>query len=385
MEKRIRIAFISAGDPGDKTYSSGVYHYMGKALENNVGEVDYLGPVSAPIVHAGKAIRAFTRRLLHRNYDYLHTLCLARSYAQAFNKKLAAGEYDIIFAPEASTEIALLETDIPVVYESDATFALMVEYYDFYRDLMRTSLRQGHWIERAAISRAAACIFPAHWTAASAIEDYGADPLRVFVVPFGANIDEDPPYADAVRALRPGPIRLLLVGVDWERKGGPIAFETLLELERMGVAASLTVCGCRPPENLRHPRLRVIPYLDKNVKEHARELARLYMDADFLLLPSRAEAFAFVIPEASAFGLPVLARATGGLPEAVQDGVNGYVLAPEARGREYASLIRAVITDEDEYLRLRASSRRHYEERLNWNAWAKDVGSILHSCISRRA
>ena len=45
-----------------------------------------------------------------------------------------------------------------------------------------------------------------------------------------------------------------------------LAFEALLELERRGIDAHLTVCGCVPPDRFRHPRMHVIPFLDKNVK-----------------------------------------------------------------------------------------------------------------------
>jgi surfactin synthase thioesterase subunit len=39
------------------------------------------------------------------------------------------------------------------------------------------------------------------------------------------------------------------MGVSWERKGGAIAFETLLELEKMGIQAELIVSGCTFPDD----------------------------------------------------------------------------------------------------------------------------------------
>jgi hypothetical protein len=68
--------------------------------------------------------------------------------------------------------------------------------------------------------------------------------------------------------------------MDWERKGGPIAFETLLGLEELGIQAELTVCGSVPPLSCRHGRMKVIPSLDKNDEWQRKELERLYMDAE---------------------------------------------------------------------------------------------------------
>ncbi len=36
------------------------------------------------------------------------------------------------------------------------------------------------------------------------------------------------------------------MGVNWERKGGRIAFNTFEKLNQMGIETELTVCGCTP-------------------------------------------------------------------------------------------------------------------------------------------
>lgn len=51
--------------------------------------------------------------------------------------------------------------------------------------------------------------------------------------------------------------------------------------------------------------------------------------ADIFVLPSRSEGFSNAIVEAMAAGLPVVATNVGGNAEAVQDGVNGFIVPPE--------------------------------------------------------
>lgn len=59
---------------------------------------------------------------------------------------------DVLFAPMASECIFRLRTDKPLIYLSDATFAIMVDYY--FHNLSKRTVRQGNMIERNAIDLA---------------------------------------------------------------------------------------------------------------------------------------------------------------------------------------------------------------------------------------
>jgi glycosyltransferase involved in cell wall biosynthesis len=240
----------------------------------------------------------------------------------------------------------------------------------------------GDEIERLAITNAKRLIYPSSWAARSAIEDYGADPLKVHIIPLGANFDVPPSREDATRFHQRDVCRLLFVGVSWERKGGDIAFETLLELLRLGVPSELIVVGCQPPPHVSHNRLRVFPFLNKNNPEECKLLYTLYYQSDFFVLPTRAECFGIVLCEANAFGLPVLSTETGGVSEIVRNGVNGFLLPLEARGDRYAAVIRDIYDDSTRYADLRKSSRGEFESRLNWDAWGRQVCEIFRVAVN---
>lgn len=72
-----------------------------------------------------------------------------------------------------------------------------------------------------------------------------------------------------------------------------------------------------------------------NTKE---ELARVYSSADVLLNPTLAETFGLVIVEAMLCGVPVVTFKTGGIPEIVDDGINGYVVEYKNSEKLYLSL-----------------------------------------------
>jgi len=147
--------------------------------------------------------------------------------------------------------------------------------------LLARSVRQMHAVTDMGISKASALIYSSTWAAQSAIKDYHAEPQKVHVVPMGANFD-DPPGREIVWCKKKSAIcKLLFVGVDWLRKGGEIAFETLLALHHMGIPAELVICGCVPPKHFTHPNMKVIPYLDKNDPAQYNEMTQLYREADF--------------------------------------------------------------------------------------------------------
>ena len=384
MNRGIKIAFLTPGDPTDRRSWSGINHYMAKALEKHCGDVSYLGPVSSELEILGKYINKASRLFLNKRYNATHSVFLARRYASIIEKKLSGQSFDLIFAPSASTQVAFVNTEIPVVYLSGTTFRLLNNYYPYFCNLLGTSVRQGNIIEGSAIRKASLLLYASQWAARSAVDDYGADKTRTHVLPFGANLEEVYPREVVLQKKRTDQCRMLFLGVDWQRKGGDIAFETLLSLEEQGVQAHLTVCGCVPPGEISHERMRVIPFLDKNNDAQRKELTDLLFTSDFLLLPTRSECFGIVFCEASAFGLPVITTDTGGVSGAIEHGRNGIMLPLSAGGVDYANLIRELCEDERRYDDLVRSSRAAFEERLNWDSWGVEVNRLIAEMLRSR-
>ncbi|MFN2384869.1 MAG: glycosyltransferase family 4 protein [Thermoanaerobaculia bacterium] len=384
MNRRPKIAFVTPDDPTDRRSWSGINHYMAAALEKHCGDVRFLGPVRSRLDAAGRAVDRASRRVFRKGYDFTHSVVLARRYAQIIQRRLDREAFDVIFAASASTDVAYLRTAIPIVYLSGTTFRLMNGYYPYLSNLVSASVREGDRIEGLAIRKASLLLYPSEWAARSARADYGADGSKIHVIPYGANLDEIPPRERVLARKESGECRLLFLGVDWERKGGEIAFETLLALESLGVQAHLTVCGSVPPPGLSHERMKTIPFLDKGDAVQRQALADLLSTSDFLLLPTRSECFGIVFCEASAFGLPVIATDTGGVSGAVRPGANGVLLSPSARGGEYAEVIRELYADPGRYRRLVRSARDAFEDRLNWDAWGRAVGRVIAEMLDSR-
>lgn len=381
----VRIAYVTMRDPDDRKSWSGTLYYMAQALEKHCGEVFRVGPLLPTSLKIGRLLRHGVRILTGREYLYTHTLSLSKTLGMMAEEKMEGERLDAIVAVAASGIVAHLRTRLPIIYLSDTTVRLMIDYNVEFSNVLASHIRTADQLEQQSIRKANRFVYPSQWAAQSAVEHYGAAASNVTVIPFGANLDHPPTREQALTDRVEERCRLLFVGVNWEQKGGDIAVETLLELKRLGVPSELSVVGCRPPRSTVHPDIRVFPFLDKKDPAQRAKLESLYSEASFLIFPTRAECFGIVSCEANAYGLPVLATATGGIPGAVREGINGFLFSHEARGREYASRIYHFYNSREAYLALRASSRREFESRLNWDSWGKSISPIINSVVGRSA
>jgi glycosyltransferase involved in cell wall biosynthesis len=382
---RLKIAFLTALTLQDKRSSWRITNgYMSQALEKYCGDITFIDPTDIKELVIGKIVNKASRLLFKKGYMYYHSFYIARRYANILSKKLADQSFDFIFGPSCATEVAFLETDIPIVLTEDANVALLLDYYAQFSHLLKRSHYEANTLEGMGLKRASLALYPSEWGSRSARENYHIEPHRVHTVAYGANVNTIPPIEVVQNRKRSDQCSLFFIGTDWERKGGEIAFETLLKLEELGVQATLIICGCVPPSQFNHERMKVIPFLNKKIESDRREMERLFETSDFLFLPTRGEAYGMVFCEASSFGLPSITTNTGGVSGAVREGVNGFMLPLEARGAEYAELIARVYRDDKLYANLITSSRSEFEQRLNWDVWGISVNKLVREMLDRR-
>lgn len=380
MNERPRLGVITAFDPRNRRAASGTTWYMARALERQLGAVSFLGPLFSWTALAGRMLNRIARRGWGGHFAYQHRLALARRYGALVRRRLRP-DLDLLIAPTASTEIALLETALPIIYTSDATFDLLKDYYPEYSGYDGDLLAQGQEIERRAIRRANLLIYPSRWAADSAIGTYGADPARVHVLPYGANLDAAPDPALIDPGAKWKARRLVFIGGDWERKGGPVVYQALGELRRGGIPAELVIIGCRPtlPDLT---GVRMVGPLDKADPTQQARLVEELLNATLLVQPVRHECYGVVFCEASACGTPALAAATGGVAGAVHEGLNGHLLRRDAAATEYAARIAQLLRDEAAYRCLSASARQLFDTSLNWDRWAADTARLARPLLS---
>ena len=110
------------------------------------------------------------------------------------------------------------------------------------------------------------------------------------------------------------------------------------------------------------------------------ELDRAYAAADVLVLATRTETYGMVVTEALARGLPVIATAVGGLPEAlgrVTDGSTPGLLVPADDMLRFAVALRSWLAEPDLRERLRTAARERRGSLTGWSDTATRIARVL--------
>ncbi len=99
------------------------------------------------------------------------------------------------------------------------------------------------------------------------------------------------------------------------------------------------------------------------------ELASAYASGDIFLFPSSTETLGLVLLEAMAAGCPVIGANKGGIPDIINDGINGCLYDPDEKDNGERSLIEAtkkILADKYKKEAMRKEARKEAEQ-WNWN------------------
>ncbi|MEQ8764419.1 MAG: glycosyltransferase family 4 protein [Planctomycetota bacterium] len=132
----------------------------------------------------------------------------------------------------------------------------------------------------------------------------------------------------------------------------------------------------------------IAPYLERierpelfeihNRRIEDEELPGLFGRASVVALPYREASQSGVAALALAFGRPVVATRVGGIPEMIQDGEQGLLVAPGDSSQLAAALIR-LLTDSSLAQRLANGARRKAERELSWRAVARRTSESVYA------
>jgi glycosyltransferase involved in cell wall biosynthesis len=385
----MRVSFVANSylDPRSASSWSGLPHFIMRSLERAGIEV-VTTVLPEPNPTASMLRFAYWRLLRGRRYIRSCDRRLLRHYASRFERHLSSIRADVVFCP-SSWPVAYLRTKVPVVFWTDACFAGMLNFYESFTNLAPCSITDGHAAELSALENCARAIYSSDWAAATARESYNADPAKMRVVPFGGNLAERPSIEEVDASIsRRGDQRcdLLLIGVDWVRKGAQIAVDAVRSLNDRGFPARLTIVGCPPPNRSALPSyVEIIPFINKGTSDGARRFKEICLRSHFMIMPSRADCTPVAIAEANYFGLPCLTTDVGGIPSIVTDNVNGRMFDLRTGGAEYAEYILTVMRDRRRYLAFAAGAAAFADRNLSWDRSGTQMAAILREVVAEKS
>ena len=337
-------------------------------------------------------------RLLHQLHKRLgrkvHMVQLEpgvlRRAAARIATRFAQGDCDAVFSPGAGVPVyAYLPASIPVVSYLDATKRTWIANYFGLETLCTRSLRHVDEVDRVSLRNNALTIFSSDWAQAEAMRDYNVAADRTAVVPIGANLVAAPSHEEVehwINARGRDALRLLFLGKEWPRKGGPDALALVRALRARGISATLDVVGCEPELDAPDRSFaRVHGFIDHSTAAGREKFHALLRETHLLLFLSHAEAYGIALCEAAAFGVPAFANRVGGIPTIVQPGINGWLNDLPFSADAAADKLAAVWRAPDEYRRVALAARGDFEARLNWGAAGRSLRALVEHVLERRA
>lgn len=238
-----------------------------------------------------------------------------------FGPYIKAFEPDVVHGFGTESGYGLIATDqvAPSVIFIQGIVSLLRHYstkYSRLHNAIRASL------EQKAIKRADALVVES---------DFAEEWIRSFHT--GARIAKIPHIINPIFFRNSSDFTgnyCLYVGSLTNIKGVDIAIRAIAETT--STSLSMRVIGSGPLRSEVHRLSRTLG-IEKRIsflgfQSHdriAREMAR----ARFVLVPSRIDNSPNIITEAHAMGLPVIAAKSGGIPEKIRDGLDGYLVDSE--------------------------------------------------------
>lgn len=150
--------------------------------------------------------------------------------------------------------------------------------------------------------------------------------------------------------INPNNVRLVYVAVVYPGKSQKTVVEVIHELESLGITASIDFYGEVLDEVYKNEINDVINNYGLVDRVHFKgridnsELKCLFPHYDIYICPSRMEMSPFNILEAMASALPIVANRVGGIPDLIEDGVDG-ILIKDGVVSAYVNAIMKLVKD----------------------------------------
>ncbi|SCB26591.1 Glycosyltransferase involved in cell wall bisynthesis [Bradyrhizobium shewense] len=180
-----------------------------------------------------------------------------------------------------------------------------------------------------------------------------------------------PPARGAVAA--PEAARILFFGRMWAYKGLDVFIDAIDMLAKRGVAHEAIVAGRGPEMTRLGARMEAMPTVKTiNAYISPADTGQLFQSATVVALPYKDATQSGVLASAYGNSRPVVASATGGIPDVVTDGVNG-LLVPPGNAPALADALERVLTSKPLAATLTDGARQTAAGILNWDHIAEQL------------
>lgn len=201
-------------------------------------------------------------------------------------------------------------------------------------------------------------------SAYSLITQYQIPEEKVFTVYAGSNVNNE----IDINSDKPFTKNILFVGVEWERKGGPMLLKIFEKVLVKHPDASLTIVGCFP-QNITLPNCKIVG------KVPVSQVSEYYYQASIFCLPTLREPFGVAFIEAMNFRLPIVANNIGCIPDLVKNDFNGFLI--DNNIDDYTNAICDLLDNPEECKKMGENGYQLAKSKFTWDR----VGALIKQKI----
>ena len=276
------------------------------------------------------------------------------------------GDHDVILQIQTLFAPGFDRAGVPYAIYTDNTMALTRRHHPAWAPI--SDRAAAAWMEyEASIFREAAVVLTySEFARRSAIEDYGCSPDSVVAVGAGANQMLDSLGESEKDYASP---RALFVGFEFERKGGPVLLDAWPLVRARIPGAELVIAGPTRPAGALPDGVEWVGPSDREA------LGVLYRSATLFVMPSLFEPWGHAFVEAMGHGLACIGTTRCAMPEIIDDGVTGRLVA----AGEPAPLADALIELLSDSAKRAAMGAAAYERVRRERRWSHVADRVLAS------
>jgi colanic acid/amylovoran biosynthesis glycosyltransferase len=220
--------------------------------------------------------------------------------------------------------------------------------------------------------------------------DLGADKHKIIILPQGLRL-EIFPFVAKMTPSKNGNLRILTVGRIQRDKGQVYALLALKRLRAHGRNVSWIFIGSGPDsEKLKHltKKLGLDNYVQFMQNLETQQLIKIYQESHIFVLPSisnkhgyHIETQGVVLQEAQASGAITIGTKVGGIPECINDKIDG-LLVEEKSSRSIYAAVTYLLENPETWQYLMENARRRVVEQFSSEFIGKEMTKYYQKILS---
>lgn len=280
---------------------------------------------------------------------------LSHSFSIAIKELSKEINFDLIHFTDVR-ESFFCDTNIPIIGNINDTYSADLQSLSYYKKHYSDWLVRWlyyfivHQIEARKLSKPSCVIANSHYTYETIKQNYPKSCVKLALCYKSVDTDR---YAELAKSKQYGEVKInepmiLFVGGNMQRKGVPDIIDASPDIiKRFPNVQFLIVGGDKAIDKLREKckkngvasNFRFTGWCSQD------KIVDYYKNGTLFVMPSLTEALGVTFLEAMAAGIPVIGTNVGGIPEIIQDGVNGR-LVPVNSPKSIANTIIELLSDE---------------------------------------